>query len=437
MVIIRKITFLFFMTLSLLLPVQAFATDYYIEEFCGIHTSMPSSTIEDVRYIVSGQQTMLGTITSATVKFLVQSGDQAKIKWYDQNGSLISTETINMGSSPVTATPPSGVYRGRLVIVTSSSEGDRWVWWHCFSASGGNTHYYADPDTSGSPDPGGSTVDLSPVINKLSAIQSQLDTVISKYNAVLNQLATIQGQLTTIQGQLDTLNSNVVTKFNAVLDQLTTIQEQLTTVQGQLTTIQGQLDTLNSNVVDIYEYFSTPRTSAPMTVEMPHLTVDPTPPPVEEPYQEPYIYNRPTQQYELPPMVDSPGPLPWAPEPTIMPHDPPAEIGPPKEIEQPRQRDPVQVEPPRVQDPSNREEPRAVSPVGRDTPLAPTPVSMDPPHAQDPPNREAPRTQAPPSREEPRTVSPVGRDTPLAPAPATNREQPIIPAPPLTPEPPR
>jgi len=88
-------------------------------------------------------------------------------------------------------------------------------------------------------------------------------------------------------------NSDIVA---AIQEQTEAIGEQIedmsTQISGHLTTIQGQLNDIDSDILDIYDYISTPRTSQPFTLDLPEITIDPTPPDITETPQQAYEYNR-------------------------------------------------------------------------------------------------------------------------------------------------
>lgn len=385
-----------------LLPMPAFATDYYAENPEYVHTSTPSTTVESTEILWANTSNhSAATLTTLVIKTLIQSGDQVSMEWYDSSGNYFDSDAIN--GSTMTINAPSGAYGAKLVLETGSEAGDRWAWFSSGANSLGNTTYFPDPDTSGS---GGGDdndpIDFTPVVDELQNLQGQLSTIQGQFNNATSQLTAIQGQMNTIQGQIST------------------VQGQFETVIDQLDTVQGQINTLDNHVVDIHDYLSTPRTSQPMTVNIPQVTIDPTPPPVEEPYQQPYQYDRATGQYELPPMVDSPGPLPLIPDPVTMEHDLPAVIDQPIQADQPVQIDPANVEDPIIRDPINMEQP-----------IVQEPVRIEQPIAQDPPMREEPKQLTPFSPEPPIPKSPIiNRSEPL------NSEAPFTPDPPLTPNPP-
>lgn len=356
------------------------------------------------------------TITAASIKTSLQSGDQVQVNWYDSSGDYFDYSIVSSSS----VTPPSGAYGAKIVLTSSSSSGDRWAWWSSATSSHGDTTHFPDPDTGGSGGGGGGDViiDLSPVVNEIQVVQGQLVTIIGKLDDLIANGGGgggTGGDFGDVVAAIQSQTSAIGTKFNQV--------------NGNLETIQWQLDTLDSHVVDIYDYISTPRTAAPFSVDMPEIIIDPTPPPIGDPPQPPYKYNR--QPKQPPPFADSPGPLPFAPDPFVMEHDPPATINPPTQIEQPRELDPVNIQQPIERDPANVQQPRDRDPVNVEQPRDRDPVNLQQPIERDPVNIQQPRAQDPVSVEQPITQSPIiQRSEPI------QAGQPLQPAPPVTPDPP-
>lgn len=369
----KKVTCIFLTIVTLLMfsAAPAVATTYYASDPVYVTTSDPNDTVTQSEILWGVAGTHNATITSATVKLQLKDGDQVSVNWCDSSGDTIDTSSVNTGSSTVSLSPPSGAYGALLELDSGSESGSRWAWWYSVTNSQGNTTIFPDPDTNGSGGSGGETpVDLGPVVDELQVIQYQITNVQNKMDNVVSQLSTISSQI-------DSATSEISGKLDD-------ISGQLTTITGQLTTIQGQLDDIESDIEDIYDYISTPRLSQPLTTNLPNITFDPTPPAVTEPQQQPYLYNRPTQQ--MPSFIDSPGPLPISPDPVTMEHEPAAIVAQPRLADQPVTLDPVTKEEPRTTNPVTVEEPRTQDPVARETPrITESPIQMNEPITRDNP----------------------------------------------------
>jgi len=383
----RKITLIIIACLCAALP--ALAATYYADNPAYVYTSTPDATVVQSDTLWGSTPDHSVELTSTEVDWLVQDGDQVSINWYDVNGDVISVTDLNMSdATPVTAAAPSGTYSAKLVLNTGSAAGERWAWWHSATNANGDTTIFPDPDTGGGGG-GDGDVDLTPVVDELQVIQGQLDDIKGQLDTtpVVDELQAIKGKLDTIISDTGEIN----TKAGEIKNEL---------VQLNVTA-----DETNTGVQNTYSYLSTPRQADAIDTsalgDVP--AIDPTPPPVEEPYQEPYQYNRNTIP-EMPPTIDSPGPLPIAPDPVVMEHDEPAQVDPPAELDEPLQPDPV-----------NMDEPISPDPVSMDPPVTPDPVNMDPPVTPDPPIQ----------RDEP-----IEWDEPIA------RDEPITPDPPIEPDPP-
>lgn len=384
-----------------LLPVPAFAATYYAGTSIYLYLEAGDSNVQfSGSYHWAQSVPPLASITIVNNNF--NSNCNVRVDWYDSYNNIIGTSNVSSNGSNKINGPAGNTH---FAIYGSCSDDETpspqpWSYIAYETDSQGNILIFDVPSAP----PNGSEpgVDITPVVNAIEVIQGQLSTIHGQFDNATSRLTAIQGHVNTIQGQIST------------------VQDQFETVIDQLDTVQGQINTLDSHVQDIHDYISTPRTSQPITVNIPQVSIDPTPPPVEEPYQQPYQYNRPTGQYELPPMVDSPGPLPLIPDPVTMEHDLPAVIDQPIQADQPVQVDPAYVEDPIIRDPINMEQP-----------IVQEPVRIEQPIAQDPPMREEPKQLTPFSPEPPIPKSPIiNRSEPL------NSEAPFTPDPPLTPNPP-
>ncbi|MDD2230790.1 MAG: hypothetical protein PHY48_15495 [Candidatus Cloacimonetes bacterium] len=392
-----------------------------------VHTSSPNTTVEQSE-ISWGEQHVHGlTIVETVVKIQAQPGDQVMLRWYDSNGNSFGSSTIS--GTVCHVTPPAGTYGAKLILTSSSATGDRWAWRHSGTNSAGNTSFCPDPDltsTTGVLDElgdvnstllvlsdvlsqlltelqsqyGSVTVDFSAVLGELESINSSLGTVNNRLDSVVSGLDSVVSGLDSVVSGLDTVNSNLETvnnRLDSVVSGLDTVNSNLEIVNNRLDSVISGLDTIDSHVVDIYDYFSTPRTPQAFSIDMPNMSIDSTPPAITEPHQQPYTYDRPTQQFEMAPFVDSPSPLPIIPEPTIMPHEPPSVIDQPLLLDQPvnvnppLQLDPVIISEPLTMDPPKREEPLPITPIERDQVLdRQQPLGTDSPITPDPPITPSP-----------------------------------------------
>lgn len=390
----KKVTCIF-LTIVLLMcsAVPAVATTYYASNPVYVTTSDPNDTVTQYEILWGVAGTHNATITSATVKLQIQDRDQVSVNWCDSSGDTFDTTSVNTGSSTVNLTPPSGAYGASLVLTSSSETGSRWAWWYSVTNSQGNTTIFPDPNTGSGG--GSTTIDLSPVVSALQIIQGQLTDIQDQLDSLTSNSSSSSSQL----GDIITAINNQTSDIGDILDDMST---QLDTISGQLTSIMGKLDDIDSDILDIYNYISTPRTSQPFTLDLPEITIDPTPPDITEAPQQPYVYNK--NLPEMPPFIDSPGPISLAPDPVAMVHDPPPEV----------------------------DVPLAVDPVTKENPLQIDPVTKDSPLQMDPVSRENPLQMDTVTMETPRTVdNPIQIDQPR------DRDNPISPDLPLVPDPPR
>lgn len=213
----------------------------------------------------------------------------------------------------------------------------------------------------------------------------------------------------------------------------------------------------------MYDYISTPRTPSPIQPpslpsipynqapiqppSLPPKTFNPEPPPISEPYQPPYKYERP--EPSVPNPESPPAPLPYAPDPVDIPHDDPGTIDnpkpldPPVEQEPPGTKDPVQLDPPREMDPPGVGDPVQMDPpITMEPPKASEPVQMEPPMVRDPVQIDPPYTKDPVQMDPPGVRDPVLVDPPLLPTPPYSgqppygQQNPYTMNPPLTRQPP-
>lgn len=383
----------------------AFAATYYAGTSIYVYLEAGDNNVQfSGSYHWAQSYPPIDSITVVNNNF--SSNCNIKIDWYDSNNNIISTSNISSNGSNTVNGPAGNTHFAIYGSCSDSSTPSPQPWAYIASEtdSQGNTLIF---DAPAPPSSGGGSVDLSPVVDALQVIQ---------------------GQLTDIKGQINTLtggsggvsNSDIV---DAIQDQTDSIGDQISDmsdlISGKLTTIQGKLNDINSGVQNTYSYISTPRVSQPLATNLPTTTFDPTPPPVTEPYQQPYKYSRPAPQ--VPAFLDSPGPLPISPAPRVMEHDPAAEID-----------QPIQKDKTLTIDPVSKDVPRTPDPANIDTPITKDPVLKETPNTQDPVIRETPKSQDPVVRETPRAT-----DNPIQAEQPKGRESPITPAPPLIPNPPK
>ena len=252
------------------------------------------------------------TFTTVEIGGSLLSGDVVRLHYIQWDG----TETIHdITSLPYTASP--GSYCFYYQLITSSTSGYRQTCYVSATNNDGVTRIWEDPLP-----PEGST-----------------------------------GTTTTI---------NVSADYSGVVDKLNTIS---TDVNKQFNEVKGKLG-------DIHDYFTIPRQPEPYTATAPpEITYDPEPPTIEEPYMQPYVYDR--TEPITPPAINTPTPLPYAPDPEqyIVDHDEPALIEDPTPLNAPIQKqdmlqlDPVIKQPPLTQDPVIKEPPLTLDPVNVNTPL--------------------------------------------------------------------
>lgn len=382
----------------------------YSSECIVASTSETNTTVGSL-YVTADPEHRLGYyITQLKVSWEIQPGDSVRVRWWDGQATELQATVLDTGQVSVreqTVTAPSSACTAQIELTSGTATGNRYAWIKECTNNYGNTTVFVDPDIPTEPPPeepppeepppsGGGT-DLSGVITELQNIGGQLTdiggdvaTIKSRMSDVISGISEVTDTLDTISSQLDTISSDMNSQFNAVKNKLDVISSDLAAVKSDVATLKN--------------YFTTPRIAGSLQVNpMPQISFDSTVPDMSEPYQEPYTYDRPDPT--MPPAVFGPEPLPFAPEPQVMPHDAPAQVQTPIEPEQPVNREePRSREPVTVEQPLTREQPRQTDAVIKEPPLSITP----------PLNRE----------------TPLGADAPLA------RQTPFTPSPPLTPNPP-
>lgn len=384
--------------------VPAFAATYYANTSIYIYLDAGDNNVPFTGgYHWAQSYPPITSITIVNNSF--STNCNVRIDWHDSSNNVIGSSNVSSNGSNTVSGPAGNrgftIYGSCSDATTPSPQ--PWSYIHSETDSQGNILIFDAPSAPSGGD-SGSPVDLSPITDALQVISGRLNNVVATINS---QTSTIGGKIDTMSGKLDTIRG----RLDSVLGKLDS-------VLGRLDTIKGKLDDIDTSIRTIYNYISTPRTSQPLTTSLPTVNFSPTPPPVTEPYQNPYVYDRPSPQ--MPPFVGSPGPLPSSPDPWVMEHDPAAEIEQPKQIEQ------VPKDEPRVPDPTNMDPPANLDPVNMDTPVVQDPVNVDTPVAQDPVSIEAPKIR-----------DPVNMDTPIQAEQPKGKDNPLSPAPPLIPDPPR
>lgn len=318
------------------------------------------------------------TLTQVSFKFSAKWADRVEVYWYDWQDNQIGTNNIELtGSQPLVVTAPSGAYAVKARLFSSNVDGWRHLWFNSATNSVGNTVLFPEPDGVGGEDPGGGDPGGGDPVSSSDIIE-RLDDIISNQEDLLTKTEAVKNRLGDVVSRLDTANNH--------------------------------LNAIRSDVNDLRGYIMTPRQSVPLSIGnlLPTPVIDPTTPSIEEPYQQPYKYNR--TQPSMQPFEDSPGPLPINPEPDhyIMPHDPVTEREQPLSLDTPRQRDPVIKDQPLTLDPVILDDPRQRDPVILDEPIQRDPVLRDEPIIRENPlSPDAPlQRETPLTRDEPITLDP-------------------------------
>lgn len=340
----------------------------------------------------------------------LKSGDKVKLVYIKWDGTQ-HVQTIY--SLPYVSTT-TGYYWFYFQLITSSTPGYRQVYYDSAVQSQGNTRIWEHPDPLPSePPPSEPPVNYEPppppstsdIADDVSAIKKKVSTISSDMNSNYRQ---VKSRLDSIKSRLGTINSDMNNQFSQVKRRLDVISDDVGVIRGDVRTMKN--------------YFTTPRRPAQYNVEqMPEVNFD-SRVDISEPYQEPYRYNRPDPV--MPSPVGPPEPLPYAPDPQVMPHDDPIPAQDPSQLDEPLQPDPVKQKEPVNMDPPREQEPvKEPEPVLKEPPLAMDPVIMEPPQ-----QRESPKTPETPKTPE----IPLGREPVIAPEPPLGRQPAITPDPPLS-----
>lgn len=354
----KRLLGLILMVLFLLEPTVAYAAVYYENYIIVASTSIANTTVKANQYLVASDTA--GITTNIKISWELQDGDSITLQnWDGYRNELqsMAMDTSQLSVRERSVTPPSGTFTTGIVLTTSNSDGNRYAWIKEASNSYGHTTIFLDPDIQADPPP-----------NNPPSKDPDLQDIKLQISAVTNYLSTI--------------SSDMNSQFNAV---------------------KSKLDTISSDLRATKDYITTPRTPPPLhTDPMPSITFDSTLPDMSEPYQQPYNYDRPDPVMPRP--VAPPEPLPFAPAPTVIPHEQPRQADQARYLEEPvprenpRQTEPVIKEPPHQIDPVIKEPPRELDPVHKDPPLTPdSPFGRSNPITADPPfSPQAPFTPEPP-----------------------------------------
>ena len=226
------------------------------------------------------------------------------------------------------------------------------------------------------------------------------DAIIQLLNSYLpDACADIQNIWQQISKDLPVISTSV----NTIAENTGAIKNDTSAIRANTDTIKSDTGAIKNSIGALKDYITTPRGAPSLNVpSLPTVPINSSVPDMSEPAQNPYTFDRPVPQMPAP--IGSPGALPFAPDPTIMPHD-----------------DPLLRDSPLGQDPINVEAPLERDPVNVEAPLERDPVSIDPPLAQDVVSIESPLAQDPV----------IGADGPVT------AEPPVTPAPPVVPDPPK
>ena len=300
-------------------------------------------------------------------------------------------------------------------LLTGSANGWRNVYFISASNIDGDTRYWTAPEPlpDDPKDPPEDPPEDPPYDPPTGTDLTEVIAGINEVKGAVNGMSS--GVITELQGvrnQLASLTSDMNQQFDAVKSRLDTISSDVSAIRIDVADIKDDVSVIKSDVAAMKNYFTTPRSPSPFQVNtLPQPSMNSTVPDLTEPYQTPYTYDR--SEPTLPPAAFGPEPLPFAPDPEVMPHDDPLLAQAPTMLDEP-----VTRENPRTKDPVMKEDPKPIDPVIKEEPRQRDPVKVDPPRSVEPP---------------------IGRQTPrqaenaLIPQPPVNRTAPLTPEPPRTP----
>jgi hypothetical protein len=195
---------------------------------------------------------------------------------------------------------------------------------------------------------------------------------------VITELQSIQDQLNAISGDVGA----VISEISTIYDQLVAANLRLDDLYGEMQQANATLDDISDTVDAQYQYLRNGANVDPIVISPRSPSFDSTPPAIADPSPgPPYKYDRQTAAVPAP--IDSPEPLPAAPDPVIPPHDDPLPAQSPRTPEPP-----VAAQPPVTPEQAKTPDP-ALSPqmpLTPDTPLTPNaPIAPTAPLTPDPP----------------------------------------------------
>lgn len=369
----------------------AIAETIYYDYSVEAYAAYPNETSESALYITADSQHRPGyRLQNVQISWEIKAGDTVEVWFWDGNAvelQKFTTTPSNKSVRKYSVTPPTGATTAQIVIKSGSANGNRYAWIKQFDNNQGDTAIFIDPTIDEDPDDPDDPDDPGD-----PSTGTDLTEVIAGINEV--------------RGAINGMSSGIITEFQGVRSQLTNltsdmnnqfegVKSRLDTISNDVSVIRSDVAVIRNDVAAMKNYFITPRSPSPLHMDpLPQPVMDPSIPDLTEPYQTPYTYDG--DEPTVPPADFGPGPLPFAPDPEVMPHD-----------------DPLVSDAPRILDnPVPRENPRAKDPVIKEDPHPMDSAKMDPPWAVDTPTTRQ---------------DPLGPDAPLG------RENPIAPTPPLAP----
>lgn len=420
----KKLLTLLVTILSLCLNViPAFAIAYSTPRY------LQMSDVNSAMYDGAIQASSGKTIASITVGWnKMQDGDRADAEFYDSSkgntwGEILITTANGQGSGDLVC--PSGYAPTQVTMVlgTGSLAGSRVMWYKSINYTDGTQDTFPEPDSSitgistTTPD---YTNQLNNISSQITELQNLINQLTSQLNDLKTKLDSVNNQLNSILNNANTLNNMVgsTSDPNSVIGQLNTSNGQLANLNTGQNTMIGQLGNIGTVLNNLGNYIQTPVASQPLGTGVlnPVPTFDGTPPQitVSSPQgssggSSPYVYDRSIPQ--MPTFVDSPSPLPQAPDPSSMPHDNPIQQ---ETASQPNSA----LTPQSALSPSSALSPQ--SPISPQAPSIQAPLTPDPVSTDSPYSRQAPVGQSGYTRQDPIASSGYAMQAPITPqAPLT------------------
>lgn len=380
--------------LTLTSPVAAEVVNYQYS--VDAYTSVPNDTALSSVYITADTQHRPGyELADIYISWEIKAGDTVEVWFWDGQAVELQAFSITPSNTSVRSykvTPPAGACTAQIVLESGSATGNRYAWIKKFDNNYGDTAVFLDPTIEGDPgdpqDPPDDPPDDPPTGTDLTEVIAGINEVKGAINGMSSGVIT---ELQGVRNQLISLTSDMNQQFDAVKSRLDVISNDVSAIRSDVADIKDDVSVIKSDVATMKEYFTTPRSPSPLQMNpLPTPSMDSSVPDLSEPYQTPYTYDR--DEPTIPPAEFGPEPLPFAPDPEVMPHDEPLLAEAPIVLdepilrENPRAKDPIIKEEPRQMDPANMESPRAVdtpitrkNPFGRNNPLTPqTPLTPTP-----------------------------------------------------------